>query len=210
MKKLWTLLLGALFIFSLFSCTAEIEFNCKKDGNIEVKFTGESGIAFKRLILSAAGVEDGEVAFDTKEIAYELTKNGFSNVKAVTKTGTDLSVTMNDPNKKSVLFTSKLVSGNKKGIDVSLSGAKLLDFYNNSDEQIVQFLDLLLAPVFNDEVMEESEYVEMMASFYGQDAADEIAECNLKISVTDIEGNTRTQLVPITRVLTLNEELNLF
>ena len=199
------LLCGVLFL----GCTSEIGISLNKDGSVSVSFDGNSGIAFATLIRSAAGVSEGDVVFDTREITAELSGNYFSEVRAVSKTGTDLSVRMKDVQKKSPLFTSKVVAVKDGRIGATLSADRLLDFYKASDEEIVSFLDMLLAPVFNDEVLTEEEYLDTVASFYGKQASDEIKESSFKITLTDADGSTRFFIIPMANLLTLNEVIEM-
>lgn len=198
------ILLGGLFA----SCTCDVDLTLKKDG-VDVKFSGVAGVAFEKMIRSATGVEDGQIVFDTNEISMELARNGFVNVKAVSKNGTDLEVTASDKGQSSPLFTSDIVKIENSRINASLSPDKLMNFYNSSDEQIVMFLDILLAPVFNDEVMTENEYLETITSFYGSKVSDEISKSSFNVSFTDAYGTKTKFIIPMTRLLTLNEVLEL-
>lgn len=199
----------AAVCFFATSCTSKINITLNKDGSIDVQFSGTSGIAFETLIKTASGVKEGEVVFNTNEIEYELGKNGFSNVKAISKTGMDLSISMSDKTKQSSLYKSDVLKTDKSSITATLSAKKLLDFYNSSDEEIVSFLDLLLAPVFNDEVLSETEYIETIAAFYGQAAADELAESSFNVTLVTPDGKTSSHVIPMVKLLTLNETLTL-
>ena len=203
----------ALFVtavcFLATGCTSKINIMLNKDGSIDVQFSGTSGLAFETLIKTASGVKDGEVVFNTNEIEYELGKNGFSNVRVSSKAGTDLNISMSDKTKQSSLYKSDVLKSDKTSITATLSAKKLLDFYNSSDEEIVSFLDLLLAPVFNDEVLSESEYIETIAAFYGQGAADEIAESSFDVTLSTPDGKSSSHIIPLVKLLTLNETLTL-
>ena len=55
------------------SCTSEITLELKKDGSVNVEFSGAAGNAFAALINSASGMSSenassGSVIFDTNEI----------------------------------------------------------------------------------------------------------------------------------------------
>lgn len=212
MKKFFLFLFSVvIFVFCGFltGCTSEINISLTKDGVVEVGFNGTSGVAFATLIRSVNGVEEGDVAFDTDEITKELSKNNFTDVKAVSKKGTDLSITMKDKEKKSPLFTANVLSIKDSSISAVLSADRLLAFYQASDDEIVTFLDMLLAPVFNDEVLSVDEYIETIASFYGDDAANEIKESDFKITLTDANNNSNVFTIPMTKLLTLDETLKM-
>ena len=192
------------------SCTSEISLELKKDGSVDVQFNGVAGTAFATMINSVSGMSGngsatGTVIFDTKEIEYEMSSNGFSQVKAVSKKGADLTVTMTDKNGKSALFTSGVVSVKDGKLNASLSPQSLVKFYKAADSQTVMFLDMLLAPIFNDEVMTQEEYLEVLASFYGDEIADEMKNSSFRITLKNPDGTKTVQNIGFTKLLTLNE-----
>ena len=196
------------------SCTSEITLELKKDGSVDVEFSGAAGNAFAVLINSASGLYKDEpasdgasVIFDTKEIEYEMGSNGFSNVKALSKKGSDLTVTMTDKNGKSALFTSGVVSIKNGKLQASLSPESMVKFYKSADSQTVMFLDMLLAPIFNDEKMTQDEYLEVIEAFYGEDIAAEMKNSNFRITLKNPDGSQTIQSIKFTKLLTLNEVL---
>ena len=204
------LIFAAAALFVLFaSCTSEITLELKKDGSVEVEFSGTAGNAFATLIKSAGGMSEtadsGSVIFDTKEIEYEMGTNGFSNIKAVSKKGTDLTVSMTDKNRKSALFTSGVVSIENGKLSASLSPQNLVKFYKSADSQTVMFLDMLLAPVFNDEKMSQEEYSEVLEAFYGEEIAKEMKDSRFRITLKNPDGTQTVQTVPFIKLLTLDE-----
>ena len=191
-------------------CTSEITLELKKDGSVDVQFNGVAGTAFATMINSVSGMSGngsgtGTVIFDTKEIEYEMSSNGFSQVKASSKKGSDLTVTMTDKNGKSALFTSGVVSVKDGKLNASLSPQSLVKFYKAADSQTVMFLDMLLAPIFNDEVMTQEEYLEVLASFYGEEIAEEMKNSSFRITLKNPDGTKTVQNIGFTKLLTLNE-----
>ena len=199
-----------LAVCSFFTgCTSQITLELKKDGSVDVIFDGSAGKAFASLINATTGntAQSDSVIFDTKEIEYEMAGNGFSNVKAVAQNGANLSVSMTDKNGKSTLFSSGVVSTKDGKLTVALTAQKLKSFYTKADNQTVMFLDMLLAPVFNDEVMSEEEYLEVLASFYGEEIADEIKNADFRITIKNPDGSQTIQKLSLTKLLTLNETI---
>ena len=199
-------------------CTSEITLELKKDGSVDVTFSGAAGNAFAALMDTANGLTgisgpsastSNSVNFDTKEIEYEMGSNGFSNVKVVSKKGTDLTVTMTDKNKKSAMFTSGVVNIENGKLNAQLSPQTLVKFYNSADSQTVLFLDMLLAPIFNDEQMSQEEYVDVLASFYGDEIAEEIKNSKFRITLKNPDGTQTVQTVPFVKLLTLDEVIYL-
>lgn len=208
MKKLFLLILSAFFMFSFWSCTTEVTIAENSDGIIDISFSGAAGQAFAKMISSTSDSDsqNDSVIFETDQIKYELLKSGFSNVDVKSKTGSDLQISMQEKTKNTFLYKSGLFSGSNK-LKITLSPKELTEFYKLADEQIILFLDLLLAPIFNDEVMSQEEYLETIASFYGESASKEISESNIKINLTDKNNQTKTFSFPIAQLLTLQETI---
>lgn len=206
-KFKYVLAAAAIFSTLIFaSCTSEIELELNKNGSVDVKFNGIAGNAFVALINAGLGTETSDkVIFNTKDIEYEMAGNGFSNIKAVSNNGTDLSVTMTDKNGKSALFTSGVVSARDGKLSATLSPQSLKSFYDSADSQTVMFLDMLLSPVFNDEIMTQEEYLEVLASFYGDEIADEIKDSSFRITLKNTDGTKTVQTINFAKLLTLNE-----
>lgn len=203
------LVLAGAVLFT--GCTSEISLELKKDGSVAVDFDGVAGDAFASLINAATGGDPSassqNLVFKTDEIEYEMTQNGFSNVKAVSKNGRGLSVSMTDKNGKSALFSSGVVSTKNGKLSIVLDRTKLVSFYNQADSQTAMFLDMLLAPVFNDEKMSEEEYLDTIAAFYGQEIADEIGAADFRITLKNTDGTQSIQKIRITKLLTLDETI---
>lgn len=204
----------AVVILSFASCTSEITLELKKDGSVNVEYSGTAEKALAALLNSASGMTGSDtensqssVIFDTKEIEYEMGTNGFSNVKAASKNGPDLTVSMTDKNGKSALFTSGVVSIKNGKLNATLSPKNLVKFYNSADSQTVMFLDMLLSPVFNEEQMTEEEYLEVLASFYGEDIAEEIKNSKFRITLKNPDGTVEVRNIAFTKLLTLNETI---
>ena len=111
---------------------------------------------------------------------------------------------MHDQKRTSYIFSSGIVSQEKEQLKLNLSRKALVDFYNSADQQTSMILDLFLAPVFNDEEMTETEYIQMLATFYGQDAANEVRDSFINITLKDLDGKVSKQKLPLTYLLCLN------
>lgn len=206
MKKLFLIILSVFFVFSFWSCTTEVTIKENSNGIINISFSGAAGQAFAKMISSSSDYQSDTVIFETEQIQFELLKSGFENVDVKSKTGSDLQISMQEKTKNTFLYKSGLFSG-KENLKITLSPKELTEFYKLADEQIILFLDLLLAPIFNDEVMSQEEYLETIASFYGESASKEISESNIKINLTDKNNQTKTFSFPIAQLLTLQETI---
>ena len=196
----------SLLIISIFlvSCTTEVTLSVQKDDSVEIHFEGGAGEAFTKMISSAAGVgmnSDGSNVVDTEAVSYELAKAGFSNVKVEQKAGELVLINISDKKSSSYIFTSGIIKSEKGKLSAAITRKSLEDFYNSADEQTRMTLDLFLAPVFNNEIMSEAEYLEMLGSFYGDGAADEVSKSVVKINLISKDGSKQTLKYPLSQIL---------
>ena len=194
-KPLFILSILTLFL----SCTTEVTLTVKADDSVDIHFEGGAGAAFTKMISSAAGA-DSDMLIDEDAVSYELAKAGFSAVKVNQKKGGAVFISMNDKKQKSYIFTSGIVKSEKGKLTAAISRKSLEDFYTSADEQTRMTLDLFLAPVFNDEEMSEAEYLEMVASFYGEGAAKEVGESIVKINLISKDGSRQTLKYPLSQI----------
>lgn len=187
-------------------CTADVKLELKQNGDVDVRFQGSAGAAFTKMIQASTGT--GVEIYDTKEIEKELSKSGFSKVK-VTSNKADITVSMTENTAKSFLFTSGILTKTTTDLSTQINPKTLAAFYTTADEQIAMILDLLLAPVFNDETMSEEEYLETLASFYGDGIASELKESVVKLTLVNAQGKKATQTIPLTKLLCLAESISL-
>lgn len=173
--KIFFKIFKVLIIFSVFlffSCSAEITLEAKKDGGVKISYAGDFSGEFLQFLINQDDGND-ESDFDNLENAEidvhvlkeSLKNSGFENVQIISGKLKNLLITMEDKSQKSALFYSKLLKIQNGTISVDFSYENLKNFYENADEQLQSDLDLLLAPVFNDEKMSETEYLETIAAF---------------------------------------------
>ena len=195
-------------VFLFFSCSAEIVFEVTKDGNVKISYDGDlSGDFLQFLInqndknaeLDLENIENTEL--DVEVLIESLKNSGFENVQILSGKLKNILITMEDKSQKSVLFYSKLLKMQNGSLSVDFSYENLLNFYENADEQLQSDLDLLLAPVFNDEKMTETEYLETIATFYGEKMASELAESFISLIVINIDGKQQVQKISIPKIL---------
>lgn len=205
-KPLFLSIIISLLALLFISCQTEVTLTLQKDDSVDIRFDGGAGAAFAKMISSAAGVGNqnapsNEMLIDTDAVSYELAKAGFSNVNVNQKQGGAVSIAMSDKTQTSYIFSSKIVKAEKGRLIAAITRKSLEDFYNSSDEQTRMILDLFLAPVFNNEEMTEDEYLEMVGSFYGENAANEVAESLVKINLISKDGTKETLNIPFTQLM---------
>lgn len=200
------LMISSVLLF--FSCYAEITFEAEKDSCIKISYTGDFSGEFLQFMMS----QDGEISdlgqkdfenseLDNQALKESLENSGFENVQIVSGKLKKLIFKMEDKSKKSALFMTNLLKMQNGTISVDLSYENLKKFYDNADEQLQSDLDLLLAPVFNDERMSETEYLETVAAFYGDKMADELAESFIKLVIINADGKKQVQKISIPKLL---------
>lgn len=200
------LMISSVLLF--FSCYAEITFEAEKDSCVKISYTGDFSGEFLQFMMS----QDGEISdleqkdfenseFDNQALKESLENSGFENVQIVSGKLKKLIFKMEDKSKKSALFMTNLLKMQNGTISVDLSYENLKKFYDNADEQLQSDLDLLLAPVFNDERMSETEYLETVAAFYGDKIADELAESFIKLVIINADGKKQVQKISIPKLL---------
>lgn len=199
LRPVFLILLGLFFFIS---CTTDITLTVKQDDSVDISFEGGAGDAFTKMLLSASGGDaaSGMQAINSDEISYELAKSGFDGVKVVTRESS-VKISMTDKKRSSYIFKSGIAKYEGGKLSVNLTRRNLEDFYNSSDEQTRMILDLFLAPVFNDENMSESEYLEMLASFYGKPAAKEVETSFVNIKLIGKDGKEEKKRLPMAQLL---------
>lgn len=186
MKNIIKMMILLFLSIFLFSCDAKV--NLIYDGTkISLQFNAIAEKGFEKLLNSFDSENQNYI--DTNEIISSLEKSGYRNVKANLQDNKELSISLEDMNK--ILISTQILKMENGFIKEDFSVNALKSFYNSSDEQILQFLDLLLAPVFNDEKMSTSEYLEIIASFYGQELADELKESKLIVTTQNSSKKTK-------------------
>ena len=195
-------------VLLFFSCYAEITFEAEKDSCVKISYTGDFSGEFLQFMMSQNGeISDLEqkdfenLELDKQALKESLENSGFENVQIVSGKLKKLIFKMEDKSKKSALFMTNLLKMQNGSISVDFSYENLKKFYDNADEQLQSDLDLLLAPVFNDERMSETEYLETVAAFYGDKMADELAESFIKLIIINADGKKQVQKISIPKLL---------
>ena len=209
--KIFFKIFKVLIIFSVFlffSCSAEITLEAKKDGGVKISYAGDFNGEFLQFLINQDDGND-ETDFDNLENAEidvqvlkeSLKNSGFEKVQIISGKLKNLLIIMEDKSQKSALFYSKLLKIQNGTISVDFSYENLKNFYENADEQLQSDLDLLLAPVFNDEKMSETEYLETIAAFYGEKMAGELAKSFVRLIVIHADGKKQVQKISIPKLL---------
>lgn len=206
MKKIFLILTTICSIF-FFSCTNELNVNFNKDGTADFSFSTAAGTALSKMLKDYAKNAGTETLIDSKSIVKDLTDSKFTNVKVSVTGFSSFTASGSDKTKKSIIFTSGILKNDKSKIKFVLTPELLKEFYDKSEPSTQMLLDMLLSPVFNDEKMSESEYIETLSTFYGAPIGNEIKSSVITINITDSNGKKISQKIPLARLMTLNKPL---
>lgn len=196
MKNIKKILIKIVILFLpllFFSCSSDITLELQEDGKIKITYSGNFASDFTKNLLLQNNFEqedfqNEDVQLDEQSLKESLEKSGFSNIIFLSNNLEKLCIQMEDKNLQSSFFNTGLIEIDKNTIKTNFSSENLKIFYNLADEELQMNLDLLIAPVFNDEQMPVEEYIEMISTFYGEQIAEEIKNCKLQITTIDSKG----------------------
>ena len=210
------LIFSVLFCLCFSSCKVFISLTQNQNGDVKVLFSGIPEEAFVNTIKSfleveSSSVESNNAIIDTKEIKDFLLSSGFFDVEVSNKIGAAVDIKMTIPKDKTFIFDSHLLEEDEanNSFSINLSPATLQTFYANADEQIISILDILISPAFYGEEISEEEYIETIASLYGNDVAAEMNKSEIYITLKNKSGKTLKKSLPLKTLLTLKQSIKI-
>ncbi|MCQ2601730.1 MAG: hypothetical protein MJ184_10265 [Treponema sp.] len=222
-KNLFKIISFTSIIFSTVfftGCPVSINVTALENNQLSYNFSTTAGKATNELISSFDNSNSSKnsnnvnsTMFDTLEIERALFQMGFTGSKATTSKTNGKEETLNInfqcSDKK---FDFIKIIRNKEGLatqmKISLSPEILQDLITNQNNVIQKYADLLMAPCFTGDTMSKEEYIELVASLYGNEIAEEITSGSIRILLK----NSRTKKmpeafsIPLIDILTLTEE----
>jgi len=216
--KFYFLIFSFLICCSFSSCNVFLSLTQKQNGDVNVEFSGIPEEAFINTIKSFLATDsesatNKNLIIDTAQIKAFLINSGFTNVEVSNQIGANVDIKMTIPKDKTFIFDSKLVFSNNSesnsNFGIELSPATLQTFYANADEQIISILDILISPAFYGEEISEEEYIETIASLYGNDVAAEMNKSEIYITLKNKSGKTLKKSLPLKTLLTLKQSVKI-
>lgn len=222
-KKLFKILSFASIIFSsafFTGCPVSINVIALENNQLSYNFSTTAGKATNELIssfdnsnASKNGNNVNSTMFDTLEIERALFQMGFAGSNATTSKTNNSEETLNiNFHCSDKRFDFIKIVRNKEGLatqmKITLSPEILQDLITNQNNVIQKYADLLMAPCFTGDPMSKEEYIELVASLYGNEIAEEITSGSIRILLK----NSRTKKmpeafsIPLIDILTLTEE----
>ena len=217
----------AKFLFLIFSfliccgfssCNVFLSLTQNQNGDVNVEFSGIPEEAFINTIKSFLATDsesttNKNLIIDTTQIKSFLVNSEFTNVEVSNQIGANVDIKMTIPKDKTFIFDSKLVFSNNSesnsSFGIELSPATLQTFYANADEQIISILDILISPAFYGEEISEEEYIETIASLYGNDVAAEMNKSEIYITLKNKSDKILKKSLPLKTLLTLKQSIKI-
>jgi hypothetical protein len=124
--------------------------------------------------------------FNANEIKTSVVQTGLEEIDVSGVKNSTLDIKGIIPTDKSDIFSkSGIIKYGTKANDVEIviSAETLQKFYEFCPEQFQTYIDLFMSPSFTGEEMTTEEYVDLVASVYGQELADEVLTSKLHITL---------------------------
>jgi hypothetical protein len=193
---------------------ANINENLKENYTVSDDYDYISNSIYKSFLANdSESTTNKNLIIDTAQINSFLINSGFTNMEVSNQIGANVDIKMTIPKNKTFIFDSKLVFSDNSGVNsnfgIELSTATLQTFYANADEQIISILDILISPAFYGEEISEEEYIETIASLYGNDVADEMNKSEIHITLKNKSGKVVKKSLPLKTLLTLKQSVKI-
>lgn len=195
-------------LFALTGCGGRLGITARSDGKADLSVVMDTGKAASAMISSImaslypsgpTAADSGSAGVFTPERAQALEKSLAGgdaetlSAKALSSSVLSLDATVRDAasqtsaSRTGVRFAS-VVSVEKHSLTLNLSPATMRALYASMDLQTRSYVDLFMAPVFTGEPMSGGEYTALIASVYGKDLAQEIADARMEITLSAPRG----------------------
>ncbi len=186
-------------ILGFTSCSPSLKVSISDTGDLSYNFETSVSPVIEETVRSFTGLDKSMGLFNGAEIEKSLKNAGLAEIVVKTPTATSLSVSA------TVDFDQATPLHNLKELDLlpQVSGALSLGESAGTKElrltvspeimqkiltlipsETAEYAELLSAPVFTEEQLSASEYVDLIAAVYGSTAANQLQEANISVQVT--------------------------
>lgn len=213
--KTKNVILVSIFSFLLFllcSCKTELKISVLPSGKIAVEYCAVPGKAFSETILAISGEEiysDEPIVFNANQIKTSVDQTGLEEVDVSGVKNSTLDIKGIIPSDKTDIFSKSGIikyGTTAKDVEIVISVENLQKFYELCPEQFQNYIDLFMSPSFTGEEMTTEEYVDLVASVYGQELADEVLTSKLKIT---LQNNDKKVIKEISLLDILNNSASI-
>lgn len=209
MKKIFDfvrLLILSAFLVIFASCKNQLAFMLQEDDSIAfmLECNFDQGGAIQNL-LKSAGSDFSELNLD--QLKAGLLEEGFTKVEVYPSKAEGLVI-------KGILPADNEIVFEKEGIiTFRLTNENFRDFYNGCSARMAAVFDIFLVPALSDDEetknLDEKGYLDLIASFYGQNFADELSRSSIKISVQDKRKNITEKTILFTSLFTAKKTIEI-
>ena len=209
MKKIFDfvrLLILSAFLVIFASCKNQLAFMLQEDDSIAfmLECNFDQGGAIQNL-LKSAGSDFSELNLD--QLKTGLLEEGFTKVEVYPSKAEGLVI-------KGILPADNEIVFEKEGIiTFRLTNENFRDFYNGCSARMAAVFDIFLVPALSDDEetknLDEKGYLDLIASFYGQNFADELSRSSIKISVQDKRKNITEKTILFTSLFTAKKTIEI-
>lgn len=213
--KTKNVILVSIFSFLLFllcSCKTELKISVLPSGKIAVEYCAVPGKAFSETILAISGEEiysDEPIVFNANQIKTSVDQTGLEEIDVSGVKNSTLDIKGIIPSDKTDIFSKSGIikyGTTAKDVEIVISVETLQKFYELCPEQFQNYIDLFMSPSFTGEEMTTEEYVDLVASVYGQELADEVLTSKLKIT---LQNNDKKVIKEISLLDILNNSASI-
>ena len=213
--KTKNVILVSIFSFLLFllcSCKTELKISVLPSGKIAVEYCAVPGKAFSETILAISGEEinsEEPIVFNANQIKTSVDQTGLEEVDVSGVKNSTLDIKGIIPSDKTDIFSKSGIIEygiTAKDVEIVISVETLQKFYELCPEQFQNYIDLFMSPSFTGEEMTTEEYVDLVASVYGQELADEVLTSKLKIT---LQNNDKKVIKEISLLDILNNSASI-
>ena len=197
MKKLITFTISILSIIAFTSCDSTLKIQMSSEG-VRFSFNPVLGKAFTETISGVMGLtsnsNENQSLFNSEEMKTSLQKAGFTKVNARTKGADEFSVDFSPAkNSSDPLSKSGILKYDVKLTPyIHLSKENLTKLYEYLPFELQSYIDMLMSPSFTGEEMTDEEYLDLIASVYGQKLSDEVKTS--RINFVFVQGDKQKSM----------------
>ena len=204
------LLVFVVFFFS--SCGVQISLK-SSDVGAEFNLSIDMGNAFLETISGALGIENGSVfaLFDTEELRSVLSEADFYDVSVQFESERKMRISGKfDWNSNNPLVLSKIVNPlQNRAALLIFSAENLQSLYALLPRDFKNYLDMFMAPSFTGEEMNDDEYMDLLASVYGDGLIEELKSAMITVTMLNGEAQLTEKNIPLLKILNISGELRM-
>lgn len=196
MKKLFKKFMIILFsMLMLISCSSSIEIEAKSDKSLKLDFALDLGKVISDTFYEIENnFSENESSEEEKKFFHEETikayieKNGFRNTEVLSPSSTELLIA-GELSFQEQLNMGSFISNSGTSLTLNINPESIQNLCLK-DESYGPYFDLLMAPIFTNEEMSSTEYIELISAVYGKELTKEFDNSYLEIILKSPKGTT--------------------